>query len=126
MSFNEQEMKFLRLALDPGAHEGEIDNATAKLIQSLRVRLAKPEDFEKKTSQSSPGGQSSPGAKQSNSGVDWGATKFNFGKMRGQAIQDATPDYLLWCYDWINNNEDEGLKDRYKNVALAIGKYLNL
>ena len=123
--FNEQEMKFLRLALDPGAHEGEIDNAAAKLISSLRVRLAKPEDFIIKTSKTSPGGQPSPGAKQTSS-VNWGETKFNFGKMRGQAIQDATPDYLLWCYDWINNNEDDGLRERYKNVALAIGKYLNL
>ena len=125
MSFTEKEMKFLRLALDPGALEGEIENAAFALIQSLRVRLAKPEDFVTKTSQTPPGGQPPPGAKQT-SGVNWGETKFNFGKMRGQAIQDATPDYLLWCYDWINNNDDEGLKERYKNVALAIGKYLNL
>jgi hypothetical protein len=125
VTFNDQEMKFLRLALDPGAHEGEIDNATAKLIQSLRVRLAKPEDFE--SAKFTPG-REAPRQEQSKqtSGVNWGETKFNFGKMRGQAIQDATPDYLLWCYDWINNNEDEDLKNRYKNVALAIGKYLNL
>jgi len=120
--FNEQEMKFLRLALDPGAHEGEIDNAMAKLIQSLRVRLAKPEDFE--SAKFTPGKETprQEQAKQT-SGVDWGSTTFNFGKMKGKPIRDADPGYLMWCRDWIRSG-DEDLETRYGNIAKAIDKFL--
>jgi|KBSMisStandDraft_5_1062788.scaffolds.fasta_scaffold04137_5 hypothetical protein len=36
--FNEREQKLIRLALDPGAHDGEIQNASVMVFRSLIAR----------------------------------------------------------------------------------------
>ena len=44
-AFSEQEKKFIRLMLDPGAQGNEVSTSCDKLVRSLRKRRVTPEDF---------------------------------------------------------------------------------
>jgi hypothetical protein len=44
-AFSEQEEKFIRLMLDPGAQGNEVSTSCDKLVRSLRKRRVSPQDF---------------------------------------------------------------------------------
>jgi hypothetical protein len=106
---NEREKKFLRLALDPAAKKGEIDNAAVALVNSLRSRGVMPEQFFVN------------GASVSNS-------KFRFifpwGQHSGKHFDEIDPGYLRWVNRvWYPKLDDEG-KDKYSTLYKEIKEYL--
>jgi hypothetical protein len=85
-SFSPTEEKFIRLALDPAARDGEIKTSAAKLIESLRRRGVRAEqiicssELGKKTA------------------IEKAAeVRLTFGRYRGQPIADIPADYLQWA-----------------------------
>lgn len=110
MVYNDYEMKLWRLALDPGAMKGEIDNSAVKLIESFRKRNLKPEDL---------------GVPPVVASVDWGSTICPFKKWRGKTISEialSEPDYLAWIIDWIENGDEE-LQQKFRFFVVAINNF---
>lgn len=93
---NEREKKFIRLALDPAAKKGEIDNAAVMFINSLRARGVTPEKLDL-----------TPGANVANNKKRY--TFPNWGKHKNQHFDQIDPSYLLWVkHKWYPNLDDEG------------------
>jgi hypothetical protein len=106
--FNEKELKLLRLALDNGAHKGEIENAAVKFIYSLRERKFNI-NGEK---------HYAPGGSQ----VDHGKTILHFGKYKGRMIKDIDPDYLQWLIRWMRSDTDK--QKTFRGLINAIETFL--
>ena len=106
---NEREKKFLRLALDPAAKKGEIDNAAVAFVNSLRSRGVMAEQF------------FTNGASVSNSKYHY---IFPWGKHKGLHFDQIEPGYLSWVNRvWYPGLDDEG-KDKYSTLYKEIKEYL--
>jgi len=101
------EIKLIRLALDPSAQIGEVQNASIMFFSSLRKRGVTFEGF-------APGASSKPGSvntarpkqQQQSPGIT-----MPFGKHRGKELDDIEPDYLRWVYNkWYPGLNAEGQK----------------
>jgi hypothetical protein len=114
--FNEKEMKLWRLALNPGALQGEVDNAAMMIINSLRQRKFNPEELNGAKPQ-----QQHYRPRQDKQ-THWGTTKMPFGKYKGEMLQDIDIDYLHWVIGWIYG--DEGREQKFSWLVTTIEKYL--
>jgi hypothetical protein len=81
--FQTRELKLLRLALCSGAHRGEVETAAIKLIDSLRARGVKVEEF---TQLAAP----------THRKLDPGEVVMPFGQYKGQLIREIPEHYLVW------------------------------
>jgi len=108
--FSEREMKLWRLALDPGAKKGEIENAMVMIGNSLRSRNFKTEQL---------GFPSVPKVE------DWGATIMPLKKHKGKTIREIAmtdPSYLSWCLHWVKDGDEE-LQHKFKFLIVAINNF---
>lgn len=108
---NEREKKFIRLALDPAAKKGEIDNAAVMFINSLRARGIMADQLDL-----------TPGASVANSKFKY---IFPWGQHKHKHFDEIDPGYLRWVNRvWYLKLDDEG-KDRYKILYNEIKDYLS-
>jgi hypothetical protein len=92
---NDKEMKFIRLALDPSAHKGEIENAAVMLINSLRARGVMADQFRI-------GMTSVQNSKRKYVFPDWG-------KNASKEFDDIDPSYLQWILrKWFPSLDEDG------------------
>jgi hypothetical protein len=112
----EKELKLIRLALNPGAADGEWSNAAVMFFRSARARSAGPEEF---------GGNGSSALVPfpvPPTQPDWGLTVFPHGKHKGELFKDMSPSYLSWYRGWILDDPERSKK--MKNLAKAIEAFL--
>jgi hypothetical protein len=76
-------VKMLALALDPAAHEGEIESAAIKFVRFCRERQYTLEAFFGKALPSS----------------DRATTVFEFGKYKGWPLDEIPTQYIEWAID---------------------------
>ena len=110
-----------RLALNPAAHIGEVENAAVMILNSLRKRGFKPEAL---GISSVPPGAGNGNGNGNGNGIDWGKVVFTFGKNKGKSIKDVDPAYLLWASDWIRNGDDS-LREKFGHFGRAIDRYID-
>ena len=107
---NDREMKFVRLALDPAAHKGEIDNAATMFFHSLRARGILPDQFRI-------GATSQTNSKRRYIFPDWG-------KYANKPFDQIERSYLYWINRvWYAKLDDEG-KASWKWLFEEINGYL--
>jgi hypothetical protein len=100
--FNEREQKLIRLALDPGAHDGEIQNASVMVFRSLIARgimadvlingvINKPKSvWKREPTYIFP----------------------HWGKWSGRSFAEIDPSYLRWVVRvWYAKLDDEGKQE---------------
>lgn len=90
----------MRLALDPGAQVGEVQNAAVMFFTSLRKRGITFDILNGKPQQQQQRPQPQPKPKT-----------MPFGKHRGMQFDDIDPSYLRWVYNkWFRQLDEEGQK----------------
>ena len=109
----DKELKLVRLALDPGAPDGEWNNAAVMFFRCARARSASAEEFNRNGSTALVVPPMPP---------DYGLTIMPWGKHRGELFKDISPSYLKWALGWINEDPDRRVK--MKNLADAIAAFL--
>jgi len=108
---NEREKKFMRLALDPAAMKGEIENAAVMFFSSLRARGVMANQFDL-----------TPGANVANSKYRF---IFPWGQHAGKHFDQIEPGYLRWVNRvWYPKLDEEG-KDKYTTLHNEIKEYLS-
>jgi hypothetical protein len=104
MAFTEKEQKLFALAMDPAAKKGEIENAAAALIKSLRDRGIDAHSGEHKSftpKQAPPPPPPNTKSHEKWSSEDWpGTIVMGFGKHKGKRLAEIDPSYMRWC---LNN-----------------------
>jgi uncharacterized protein (DUF3820 family) len=109
----EMEMKLMRLALDPSAQVGEVQNAAVMFFNSLRKRGI-TYDF------------LNGAAKQSKPPQKYKTRIMPFGKHKGMEFDDIEPNYLRWVYNkWHPQLDNEGQKD-WMHLMRDIEDYFEL
>jgi hypothetical protein len=104
-AFTPVEQCLIRLALDPAAAPGEIENSGAKLMLLLRRRGVEPEEFLRYSISSS-----DPQA------YSFGEILMPFGRNKGLRLREIDPGYLRWvCLNCRDSHED---------LCRAIGRFL--
>jgi hypothetical protein len=121
----EKELKLLRLALDPAAAPGEIENCAVMFVKSLRKRGVKAEELETKDvvvyrTWSSPNMQPSRPPKTK----DWSEVTITWGKHKNKMLKQIPDDYLTWAANWIDSDDERKRKMSY--LRMAIKKYLDI
>jgi hypothetical protein len=109
----DKELKLVRLALDPGATDGERNNAAVMFFRFARARSANAEEF---------GGNGSTALTVPPMPVDWGLTIMPWGKHKGELFKDISPGYLIFARRWILEDPNRAVK--MKNLADAIEAFL--
>jgi hypothetical protein len=110
----DKELKLVRLALDPGATDGEWNNAAVMFFRCARARSANAEEFNR---------NGSTALVVPPMPVDWGLTVFPWGKKhKGELFKDIPPSYLKYQLEWILSDPDRRIK--MKNLAEAIKAFL--
>src|SRR6478736_2479209 len=104
-AFTPVEQCLIRLALDPAAAPGEIENSGAKLMLLLRRRGIEAEEVLQYSIQSS-----DPQA------FKFGEILMPFGKNRGLRLREIDPGYLRWVH--------ENCQDNHEDLCRAIGRFL--
>jgi hypothetical protein len=122
--FTTKEMSLWRMALDPGAHQGEINNAATLLISILRKRNFKAEMLTNGAPEPAPKPKPEPPPKKKKQAVDPGEIVLSFGKHQGKRINEVPPDYLRWIHNWISEGDD-GLKKKFGWLKKTIEEYWN-
>jgi hypothetical protein len=86
---SELQSKLIRLALDPAAHQGEIQNCAIKLIESWRREGKRLEDLFGDHAQEVQKAQAywAP---------DFGLCTMKFGKHKDKEFKDIPPSYFHW------------------------------
>lgn len=94
MALPELEEKLLRSALCPGAKPGEYASAAIKMVEAMRRRGARAEEFTNPARQ----GDESPTISRAQAAN----TMLDFGKHRGCRLAEVPRDYVVWierkCY----------------------------
>jgi hypothetical protein len=109
----EKELKLIRLALDPGASQGEWNNAAVMFFRCARARLANAEEFNR---------NGATALVVPAMPADWGLTIMPWGKHRGELFKDISPAYLKFALGWIREDPERAAK--MKNLAEAIEAFL--
>jgi hypothetical protein len=104
-AFTPIEQCLIRLALDPAAAEGEIQNSGAKLMLLLRKRGVVPEEV---LAYSIPAPD--PNA------FRFGEILMPFGKYKGLRLREIDPGYLRWVY--------ENCRETHADLCRAVGRFL--
>jgi hypothetical protein len=111
---NEKEQKLFRLALDPSASAGEIQNAAIALIMSLRARGASA--YDKREANAFGFGPSPPPPPPPSRNPfrsrpeDWpGWIEMPFGKYSGKRLSEIDPGYLRWCTEHLDGHRNRDL-----------------
>ena len=108
---NDREMKLARLALDPAAQKGEIDNAAIMFFRSLRGRGIMAEQFRI-------GNTSEQNKRKKNIFPDWG-------KNANLPFDAIDHTYLRWILRvWFPKLDDEG-KQSWSWLKVEIEEYLS-
>ena len=103
----EQELKLFRLALNEGAQPGEADAAALKLIQSMRRRGASAYDpAEARGFRVPEAARDVRHDETVKPEVYPGSILMPFGKHAGKALATIPPDYLRWCVNNFDENDD--------------------
>jgi hypothetical protein len=109
------ETKMMRLALDPGAKVGEIQNAAVMFFNSLRKRGITFDILNGK-----PQSQPQQQKQQHRPKI------MPFGKHRGMEFDDIDPSYLRWVHNkWFPQLDDEG-KSTWNFLMRDIEDYFEL
>jgi hypothetical protein len=104
-AFTPIEQCLIRLALDPAAAPGEIENSGAKLMLPLRRRGVVPEEVLAYSIQA----------------PDLNAFRFGeilmpFGKYKGLRLREIDPGYLRWVY--------ENCRESHADLCRAIRRFM--
>lgn len=115
MHLAELEVKLLRLALDPGAHPGEVEGAALRLIMLWRRRGLTIEAFQANGAAAAPAVQYYA--------PDYGLCKMPFGKHKDKEFKDIPPSYLRWLLNERRTNPNP--LDKHPNLNDEIEQFLN-
>ena len=115
----ELEQKLIRLALDPAAAPGEIQNCAIKLVEFWRKRgLTVEQVF----------GANGAGAQlvQQYWAPDYGLCVMNFGKHKGKEFKDIPPSYFHWLLAKLKTEPaDPRYRDSNARLISEIENFLN-
>jgi len=113
------ELKLLRLGLNLGAREGEIQGASRKFFDSLRRRGVSAEAFETALQGTSNGSLSA--SQQSRPDYGKCTMPFHRSKYYGQMFMDIPPGALRATLRWIES--DEELRQKFSELAFEITEF---
>jgi hypothetical protein len=112
------EAKVLRIVLDPAAPEGEVANASKKLVESLRRRGVSAYDIEEALSGET-NGNSGPAQM---SKADWGLTRMPFGRNKGCLFMDISAYDLRSTRRWCVSTPE--LATKFAELVHAIDEFM--
>jgi hypothetical protein len=106
MPLSELQRKLIRLALDPAAHPGEIQNCAIKLIESWRREGKHPEEIF---------GDDKPAlaAAYQYWAPDYGLCTMRFGKHKEKQFKDIPPSYFRWLLPKLREDLTNPEKAKY-------------
>jgi hypothetical protein len=113
------ELKLLRLGLNSGAREGEIQGASRKFFDSLRRRGVSAQSFETALNGASNG--SLEVAQQSRPDYGKCIMPFRRSKYYGQMFMDIPPGALRSTLRWIESTEE--LRQKFGELAFNITEF---
>jgi hypothetical protein len=122
LALTDKELKLLRLGLDPAAKEGEIQGASRKLFDSLRLRGVTAQQVEASLSgQSLNHNTGSDEYRRSRPDFGKCVIPFKRSKYYGVMFMDIPPSDLRSTLEWIDSKEE--LRQRFATVAQNIREF---
>jgi uncharacterized protein (DUF3820 family) len=113
MALTELEQKLMRLALDPAAAPGEIENCARKLFEQWRKRGLTIEQIL--------GEPQAAAANPEYWAPDYGLCVMPFGKHKTKEFKDIPPSYLRWLKQELEQSPNQ----KFPNLLEEITNFLN-